>query len=280
MAKKNKKSPEEMSFLDHLEELRWHLVRSTLAVLIVAVVAFFFKDFIFDKILFGPKDINFPTYQFFCNLSTKLGLDDAFCTTEINFILQSREMSGQFSAHLWTSIWAGFIVGFPYLVYELWSFISPGLYENERKNAKGFIFVTSMLFFLGVLFGYYLISPLSINFFGNYQISKEVQNQIDISSYIAIVRSSVIASGLIFELPIIVYFFTKIGLVSSQFLKTYRKHAVVLVLLLAAVITPPDVVSQIVVSIPIFILYEASIFIAKYVEKQDLKAKQKIKKNE
>lgn len=271
MAKKTKKNPEEMSFLDHLEELRWHLIRSVLAVMLIGTVAFIFKKFIFDVIIFGPKSPDFITYTFFCDLSQKLGLDETFCTREMGFIIQNRTMAGQFSAHIWTSIWAGVVVGFPYLVYEIWKFISPGLYENERKNARGFIFITSLLFFLGVLFGYYIITPLSINFLGNYNISSEVTNQIDISSYIAILRSSVLASGLIFELPIIIYFFTRIGLVTPKFLRTYRKHSIVVVLILSAVITPPDIASQIVVSIPILILYEISIFISAYVLKRDQK---------
>lgn len=254
-----------MSFLDHLEELRWHLIRATTAVVILGFAAFLMKDFIFNTLLFGPKQPDFPTYQFFCFLSQKLGFEGAFCSTEPLFILQSRDMAGQFSAHIWTSIWAGFIIGFPYVLWELWRFIGPGLYENERKNARGFIFVASFLFFLGVLFGYYVVAPLSINFLGSYTVSEEVTNQIDLSSYIAIVRSSVIACGLIFELPILIYFLTRIGLVTPEFLKKYRKIASVLVLIVSAVITPPDVASQIIVSIPILILYEVSIHISRFV---------------
>lgn len=276
MAKKQQKPTEEMSFLDHLEELRWHVIRSLCAVVIIAVVAFFFKNFIFDIILLGPQKPDFPTYQFFCNLSKKLGLDETFCTTDLGFILQNRDMTGQFSVHMFTSLWAGVIIGFPYLIYELWKFISPGLYEKERRNARGFIFVTSFLFFLGVLFGYYLISPLSINFFGSYQISKDVANEIDISSYISLIRSSVISCGVIFELPVIVYFFTKIGLVTPQFLRTYYKHAIVVVLLVSAVITPPDIASQIIVSIPILILYQISIYISAYVLRKDKKKMKEI----
>ena len=254
-----------MSFLDHLEELRWHLIRATAAVVILGFAAFLMKDFIFNTLLFGPKQPDFPTYRFFCFLSQKLGFEGAFCSTEPLFILQSREMAGQFSAHIWTSIWAGFIIGFPYVLWEIWRFIGPGLYDNERKNARGFIFIASFLFFLGVLFGYYIVAPLSINFLGSYTVSEEVTNQIDLSSYIAIVRSSVIACGLIFELPILIYFLTRIGLVTPEFLKQYRKVASVLVLIVSAVITPPDVASQIIVSIPILILYEVSIHISRFV---------------
>src|SRR5690554_3114360 len=265
MKPKKKPTPEkEMSFLDHLEELRWHLIRSTLAVMILAVVAFIFKGCIFDTIIFGPKQPDFFTYRVFCNISQAMGVD-SFCFEEIPFRIQSRIMAGQFSAHLWTSITAGIVVAFPYILYEFWKFISPGLKENERKNSRGFIFIASLLFFLGVLFGYYLITPLSINFLGNYQVSKEVFNDFDLDSYISLVRTSVLASGLIFELPILIYILTKIGLVTPEGLKKYRKISLVIVLVISAVITPPDVVSQIIVAIPILILYEVSIYISKVV---------------
>lgn len=269
------KNVNEMSFLDHLEELRWHLIRMTLGVVIVAVIAFLFKGFIFDTVLLGPYKPHFPTYQFFCNLSQFFGLDDSFCLTEPLFEIQSREMAGQFSAHMWTSIWAGFILGFPYILYELWSFIGPGLYEKERSNAKGFIFIASLLFFTGVLFGYYIVAPLSVNFLGGYQVSEIVHNDIDLSSYIATIRTSVIACGLIFELPILIYFFTKIGLVNPDMLKKYRKIAMVLVLILSAIITPPDIASQIIVSIPILILYQISIGISRIVLKREARKEKK-----
>lgn len=268
---KNIASPEkEMSFLDHLEELRWHLVRSTLAVLIVAVLAFIFKTFIFDTLIFGPSKPGFFTYRVFCNISQSLGMD-AFCFQEMPFRIQSRTMAGQFSAHMWTSIYAGIILAFPYILYELWKFISPGLKEKERKSSRGFIFIASLLFFIGVLFGYYLITPLSINFLGNYQVSEEVFNDFDLDSYISLVRTSVLASGIVFELPIIMYVLTKIGLVTPEILRKYRKFALVIVLVVSAVITPPDIVSQIIVAIPILILYEVSIYISKIVIKNQLK---------
>src|SRR5690606_10719159 len=221
MAKK-KKTPNEMSFLDHLEELRWHLIRSTMAVVIIGTVAFLMKDFIFG-IIFGPMMPDFLTYEIFCKLSHTLGLSETFCNAEPSFTVQSRQMSEQFSAHIWTSIWAGFIIGFPYILYELWKFVSPGLYDNERQNAKGFIAIASFLFFMGVLFGYYVVAPLSINFLGGYSISDTVVREIDLSSYISTVRAAVIACGLIFELPILIYFLTKIGLVTPEVLRKYRK---------------------------------------------------------
>lgn len=273
MAQKN---PQEMSFLDHLEELRWHLIRSTIAVVIIAIGAFIAKDFIFDTVIFGPKKMDFPTYQLFCNIARFFGIESDFCADSLPFTIQNRTMAGQFSAHIWTSIWAGVIIGFPYILYEVWRFISPGLYEKERKHSRGFIFIASLLFFSGALFGYYIVSPLSINFLGTYQVSEEVLNEIDISSFISTVRASVIACGIMFELPIIIYFLTKIGLVTPQFLRKYRKFALVIVLVLAAIITPPDVASQIIVAIPVLVLYEASILISKRVLKRQAK---KAKKN-
>ncbi len=272
---KVEKNPNEMSFLDHLEVLRWHLIRSTAAIVIIGLVAFLMKDFIFDTVIFGPKKMSFPTYRLFCNIATRMGLESAFCADSLPFTIQNRTMAGQFSAHIWTSIWAGFIVGFPYVLYELWKFISPGLYENERKNSRGFILIASLLFFMGVLFGYYVVAPLSINFLGTYQVSKEVLNEIDISSFISTVRASVIACGIMFELPIIIYFLTKVGLVTPEILTKYRKIALVLVLILSAIITPPDVASQIIVAVPVLILYQLSIYISARVLKNEAK-KQKM----
>ncbi|GAA3621514.1 twin-arginine translocase subunit TatC [Flavivirga jejuensis] len=262
MAKKN---INEMSFLDHLEDLRWHLIRICLAIVIVATLAFIFSRFIFEAIIFAPLEMGFPTYDFLCKTATFINLDTTFCNDEVPIILQNRTMAGQFSADIWTAILAGFIISFPYIIYQLWKFISPGLHDNERKHSRGFIIISSLLFFTGALFGYYIVTPLSINFLANYSISTKVDNQIDIGNFIALVRSSVLASGLIFELPIIIYFLTKIGLVTPEFLKKYRKYALVLVLILSAIITPPDIVSQIIVAIPLLILYQASIYISKIV---------------
>ncbi|WP_298287581.1 twin-arginine translocase subunit TatC [uncultured Lutibacter sp.] len=270
MAKKEEK---DMSFLDHVEELRWHLVRSTFAVILVAIIAFLMKDIIFDKIIFAPKNADFFTYQFFCKVSKFFGTD-GLCIEDIPFTFQSLAMAEQFSVHIWTSITAGFIIAFPFIIWEFWKFISPGLYEKERKGAKSFIIISSFLFFIGVLFGYYVVTPLSVNFLGNYSISDMVERNIKIGSYIALVRSSTLASGLIFELPIIMYFLTKMGLITPEFLRKYRKHALVLVLILAAVITPPDIISQIIVAIPILLLYEVSIYISKIVLKRERKREQ------
>ncbi|MDP3312617.1 twin-arginine translocase subunit TatC [Lutibacter sp.] len=267
---KKLKDKNDMSFLDHIEELRWHLVRSTIAVFSFGIIAFLMKDFIFNTILFAPKDPNFITYRLFCKASIFFGTE-GLCIDEIPFTLQSLDMSEQFSVHIWASITFGFIIAFPYIIYEVWKFISPGLYLKEKSGAKAFIIISSFLFFIGVLFGYYVITPLSVNFLGNYSISETVETNIQIGSYISLVKTSILAAGLIFELPIIIYFLTKMGLVTPQFLKTYRKHALVIVLIVSAIITPPDVISQVIVAIPILVLYEISIIISKIVIKRQLK---------
>ena len=260
----------EMSFLGHLEVLRWHLVRSSAVVLILATIAFLFKNIIFDKILLAPTKLDFFTYKLLCNIS-KFFTSEGMCIEKLPFTLQSLGMSEQFSIHIWVSIVAGIIVAFPYIIWEVWTFISPGLYKHERKYAIWFVIVSSLLFFLGVLFGYYVITPLSVNFLGNYSVSDLIDRNFKIGSYISIIKSSVLASGIMFELPIIIYFLTKMGLVTPNFLRKYRKHAIVIVLILAAVVTPPDVISQIIVTIPIVVLYELSIFIAKVVYKKQEK---------
>ena len=254
-----------MSFLEHLEDLRWHLLRSIVAILIAALAAFLAKDFVFDVLLFGPKKTDFLTYRLLCQASNFLGFDDSFCISELPFRIQSRTMAGQFSAHIWTSITLGFVVAFPYVIYQFWKFISPGLYSYERKTASGFISISSLLFFIGVLFGYYVVTPLSIRFLGTYTVSAEIFNDFDLNSYTALIRASVLASGLIFELPILVYFLTKIGLITPELMRKYRKISLIMVMFLSAVITPPDVASQIIVAIPVLILYELSIFISKRV---------------
>jgi len=274
MTKKIAQPEKEMSFLDHVEELRWHLVRSSAAILIFGIIAFLMKDFLFDKIIFAPKDPSFITYRVFCDVSRFFGTE-GLCIDDIPFTFQSLEMGEQFNVHVWISITAGFIIAFPFIIWEFWKFISPGLYEKERKGAVAFIIVSSFLFFIGVLFGYYIITPLSVNFLGSYSVSELVARNITISSYISLLKSSVLASGLIFELPIIMYFLTKMGIVTPDFLIRTRKYALVIVLIIAAVITPPDVVSQIIVAIPILILYEVSIIISKLVMRQQRKREQK-----
>ena len=256
-----------MSFLDHLEDLRWLLVRSTIAVIVMAIVTYFISDYLFDTIIFGPTRPTFFTYTFFCELSHTLGFADSICITEMPFIIQNTEMEGQVNVFIWICILAGFILSFPYILWEIWKFIGPALYEKEKKNAKVFIFFSSILFFLGVLFGYFVVIPMSVNFVATFTVSDVVKNQFTLDSYIGMVKTSVLASGLFFELPIIIFFLTKLGLVTPNFLRTYRKYAIVLVLIIAAIVTPPDVVSQTIVAIPMLLIYEASIWISVFVSK-------------
>lgn len=268
MAKKNLN---EMSFLDHLEELRWLLVRGSAAVLIMAVVTFFISDYIFDTIIFGPTKTNFVTYRFFCDLSHYVGFKDSICVESLPFIIQNTDMEGQVNILVWICITAGFILAFPYILWLLWGFVSPALYEKEKKNAKLFIFIASILFFLGVLFGYFVVVPMSVNFFATFKVSEVVKNQFSLDSYIGLIKTSVIASGLFFEMPIIIYFLTKLGLVTPQFLRKYWKYAVIIILIVAAIVTPPDVVSQLIVAIPMLLIYEVSILLSVLVHKKQLK---------
>ena len=269
MAKKKVK--EEMSFMDHLEELRWLLVRATIAMLIAATAVFFVSDYVFDEIILGPTKPDFVTYRTFCELSHWLGFADSICVSEMDFTIQNTDMEGQVNILIWTCISAGFILAFPYILYLLWGFISPALYEKERKNARYFIFISSLLFFVGVLFGYFVIVPMSVNFFASFKVSELIKNDFNFNSYIGMIKTSVIACGLFFELPIVIYFLSKLGLVTPQFLRKYRKYGIVIILIVSAIVTPPDVVSQVIVSIPMLLIYEASIFISAIVEKKQLK---------
>ncbi|QMU64794.1 MAG: twin-arginine translocase subunit TatC [Flavobacteriaceae bacterium] len=261
----------EMSFLTHLEELRWHLVRSFLAIIIVAAVIFIFKETIYDDFLLAHRDANFLTYRAFCNFFSILGSESGFCTITFKDKLQVLKVTQQFMNAIWVSFVLGLIFSFPYVLWEIWRFIAPGLHENEIKKSRGFIFIASLLFFIGVLFSYYVILPMSVYFFYNFQITSSVENQITLQSHIGLVTNTLLGVAIMFELPVIIYFLSKIGLITPEFLKRYRKHALVLVLILSAIITPPDVASQIIVSIPILILYEVSIKVSKRVIKNQEK---------
>lgn len=265
-----KKKSEEMSFLDHLEELRWRLIRSVLAIFIAAVLAFIFKDIIFDQIILAPKNPEFWTNRMFCELGEYLSTE-SLCINQAPLEIISMQMAGQFNMHMWVSLISGLIIAFPYVFYEFWSFIAPALKSKERKYANGAVFFSSFLFLTGVVFGYFMIVPLTVHFLGSYSVSPEVINTINLSSYISTLTSVTIAAGVIFELPIVVFFLTKIGLVTPDFMKKYRKHSIVVIFILAAIITPPDIFSQTLVAIPLLLLYEVSIFISKRVVKNRLK---------
>jgi len=260
----------EMSFLGHLEVLRWHLIRIIVALIICSSLAFVFKEIVFDKIVLAPTFDSFITYQLFCKLSHWLQLQDKLCFNSIEFEIINLTMAGQFTMHIIVSIVSGLILAFPYVLYELWLFIKPALKKSEKNYAKGIVFWGSLLFLLGVSFGYYLISPLSVQFLGGYRISELVNNQISLRSYISTVTTITLCCGLIFQLPIIVYFLSKIGLITPKLMKLYRRHAIIAVLLLAALITPPDITSQILVAFPLLFLYEISIWISKWVEKKNV----------
>lgn len=268
MKKEYRNNEGEMSFLDHLEALRWHIIRSAAAVLIMAIIAFIFSEYIFDYIIIAPKNPDFITYRILCKLTTLFTGDDSLCIKEIPITLINIDMAGQFSTDVIVSFFSGLILSLPYVVWEIWRFIKPALHEQERKNTKGFVFYVSSLFLTGILFGYYLILPLSINFLGNYKVSSEVYNQISLGSYISTTITLCMASGIVFQLPILVYILSRLGLVTPEFMRKYRKHSIIVILFISAVITPPDITSQILVAIPIVILYEISIFISSSVQKK------------
>jgi sec-independent protein translocase protein TatC len=267
----NEEEEEEgMSFLDHLEQLRWHLLRSIAAVFVFALMAFLSKSFVFGKVILGPSKVDFVTYRTLCRISEWLSID-ALCIDQLPFIIQSRQMTGQFSMHLSSSLIIGLIAAFPYLFWEIWRFISPGLYDQERNAARGAVFYVSLLFFAGAAFGYYILAPLSINFLSNYQLDPSILNEFDIISYVSTLTMLVLASAIMFQLPVVIYFLSMSGIVTAAMLRSYRRHAIVTILIVAAVITPPDVISQVLIAMPILVLYEAGIMIAKRLEKRKKK---------
>ena len=270
-----KEKQQEMSFLGHLEELRWHLVRSAAAIFIIAVLLFIFQKEVFDHFLLAHRKPDFITYQIFCDFFSFFGMDSTFCNVAFTDNLISLKPTQQLMTAIWSSLILGIILSFPYLLWELWRFISPGLTNKEVKSSKGFIFIASFLFFCGIAFSFYVIAPISIHFLYNYKISDVIQNNFTLDSHIGLVTNMLLGVSILFELPMLIYFLTKIGLVTPEFLKKYRKHALVIVLILAAIITPPDVASQVIVAIPILILYEISIKVSKIVIKKQQKDAQK-----
>ena len=258
-----------MSFLDHLEELRWHLIRAICSIIFFMVLAFLYMDTLFHYVLLAPTKSNFITYRLFCKLSEYTHID-AFCIKELPFLLQSRQLTGQFSMHITASLVLGLICSFPYIFWEIWRFVKPGLHENEKTTVHGITFYVSSLFFIGILFGYYLVAPLSINFLANYKLDPSIENQFDVISYVSTLCTLVLSGGIIFQLPVISYFLAKMNIISVSLLKKYRKHAIVIIFIIGAIITPPDPFSQTLVSLPLIFLYEVSIFIIKFVEKKKI----------
>ncbi|AHM61470.1 sec-independent protein translocase tatc [Flammeovirgaceae bacterium 311] len=259
-----------MSFIDHLEELRWHLIRALAAVLVFTIAAFLAKDLVFHDIILGPSRTDFWTYRMMCKWGAYIG-SDALCIDELPFILQSREMSAQFTMHITTSFVVGLICAFPYLFWEIWRFVSPALYDNERSISTGAVFFVSLLFMLGTLFGYFLVAPLSINFLAHYQVDPSIVNEFDINSYISTLTMLVLACALMFQLPMVVLFLTKLGVATPESMRAYRKISIVIILIVSAIITPPDVTSQILISLPLMLLYEISIYLSAIILRRERK---------
>ncbi len=261
----------QMSFMQHLEALRWHLVRSAIAISLTAIVLFCFNNFLFDTIIFGPLKQDFISYRALCSLGYRIGAGDVMCMIVKAPHLQTLSASEQFFTHMWIALLGGIIIAFPYVLYEVWKFIKPALKDTESKPAKLFVVVASLLFLIGIFFGYFLLFPMSYNFLINYQLSDSgiVQTNNTLDDYISLISTMTLVSGIIFELPILVYFLTKLTLLTPDFMRKYRKYAVVVILIAAAIITPsPDVTSQMVVAIPMYLLYEISIFVSAYVVKK------------
>ncbi len=253
----------EMTFIDHLEELRWHLVRALIALMICVVIAFaFMKSFFYPVVLLGPTKPDFPTYKFLCRMAEKWDVP-ALCLSAFDVQLQNITLSGQFMQHISSSFVVGFVLSFPYIFYEVWKFIKPALEAKEQKTGRFLIVWITILFSLGVLFSYYVISPYSIHFFANYQLDPNVQNIFTLKNYLSMLSNLVIGSGLIFLIPLVIYFLSKLGIVTPQMLRAFRKQAILIIFVLSALITPPDMLSQVLVSIPIIFLYEISILISK-----------------
>lgn len=264
MEAKSANAKQEMSFWEHLEDLRGTLVRSVAGIMVFSVVAFLNRNVIFDQVILAPKDSDFITNVLLCKLGKLLSLQ-SLCIDDLSLQIINIQMSGQFMIHLYASMAVGFVLASPYIVYQFWKFIVPALKPEERKYSRRAVFVISFLFIAGVLFSYFVIVPLTINFLGTYQVSEFVENRISLQSYISTVISVTMGVGIVFELPVLIYFLARVGLVNSSFLRKNRKYMLIIILIIAAIITPPDVFSQILVSIPLLALYELSIYIAKRV---------------
>ncbi|EAY25525.1 twin arginine-targeting protein translocase TatC [Microscilla marina ATCC 23134] len=270
---KVEEEPEEeegMSFVDHLEELRWHLIRGIIAVAVFTIVAFVSKKFVYGVLILGPSKADFWTFKMLCAFGEMIG-SSVLCFKSLAIKFQNVTMTGQFMMHITSSIVIGIICAFPYFFWEIWRFIKPGLYKKEQKAARGATFYVSFLFMTGVLFGYYIIAPLSIKFLTSYQLDAKIENIITIASYVSILMTLVLACGILFQLPVVVYFLAKVGLITPTFLRAHRRHSVVIILILSAVLTPPDIFSQVFIAMPLSFLYEVGIWIAVRVERQRLK---------
>ena len=267
----DEKDGTEMSFFDHLEELRWHIIRSVASIFIFTIAAWIFRNEIFGIIIMGPTRVDFLTNQILCKVAEATGMT-SLCMQQADFILQSREVSGQFMMALTQSIIVGLLFAFPYAFYEIWRFIKPGLKSKELKAARGAVFWVSLLFFVGVSFGYFIVAPMAINFLANFKLDPSIQNQFDINDYISLLSMLTLACGLTFQLPMIAFVLSQVGLLTPSFMREYRKHALIVILVLAALITPsPDMISQLLVAFPLFGLYEISILVSGRVLKRKMR---------
>ncbi len=257
-----------MTFLEHLEVLRGHLLRSIASIGVFAVGVFIFTKSLVDYVLLAPKGSEFITNRLFCRFGQSLLHSDKLCLNDVPFQLINIEMAGQFRNNVSIALYGGMILAAPYIFWELYRFIMPALQEKERKYSKGMVFYTSILFLIGILFGYFLIVPMTLNFLGGYSISGEILNQINFKSYIGTITSLIFATGLVFEMPILVYFLSKVGIITPSFMRKYRKHAFIVILIVSGIITPPDIFSQVMVTIPMYLLFEISIFISARIERE------------
>lgn len=262
---------QEMSFLDHLEELRWHIIRSAVALIVLTIFAFTQVTWIFNNIILAPAKKDFPTWRVMCQLGHAIGKPDLLCIEDIPLELQSRFMTGQFTITIVAALVLGLVFSFPYIVWELWRFIKPGLRVRERRGTRGIVFAISSLFGSGIAFGFFVIAPLMVYVMVNYRISDMIKNEFDVTSYVSTFVTLVLGSGLLFQLPVVIYFLTKMGLVSPTFLRKYRKHSIIVILIIAAIITPPDPMSQTLIFLPLYLLFEISILISVRVERRKKK---------
>lgn len=260
---------EEMSFIEHLDVLRGHLFRSAIAVVVGAILMAIFNKFIVQRILMGPTHSDFWTYRTLCELGHRWGMGDKLCMADIQLKMQSNVVSGQFDTYFNVILIGGFILAFPYVFWQFWRFTKPALKENELKNTRGVIFWVSLLFFLGVLFGYFVIAPYTISFFANFKLDSNIENIWTIGSYFTAMSQIVLGAGLAFQLPLAMYFLAKIGVVSAAYLRRVRKYAILIIVIVASIITPPDILSTVVASAPLILLYEISIVLCVRVERHE-----------
>jgi sec-independent protein translocase protein TatC len=272
--KRKKDSQAEMSFVDHLEELRWHVIRSVIAILIGAVVIFIYSDFVVDDILFAPTRPDFISARWLCGIGQKIGIGDVLCFKEVNATFLENTMTGQFIASFTVAFIGGFIVAFPYIFWEFWKFVKPALSAKELKRTRGVIFWVSLLFFTGVAFGYFILTPFMVNFYFNYKLSAQIQIMPSFSDYLQNLIYTTVGVGILFQMPLLVMVLARIGIVTGKFLRKYRRHAFIIILIAAAVITPStDPFSLTIVTIPLYLLFEASIIIASRINKRQEKEK-------